>query len=296
MGIFVENPPIQSQPDIIFVTGMSGAGRSAALKIFEDLGYSAIDNLPLVMIEGLMNTMVSAQLPLPMVVGIDFHTTKRNISHFHELLTTITKKYTVRVIFLDCRDEVLLRRYAISRRRHPIGGQSVMASIHEERTYFRELLTFAHHIMDTSDVSVITLARIIKNIFALRSSPELQIRLLSFSYRHGLPQDADIVLDARFLVNPHYEAPLQYLTGQDPEVANFILKDENWPAVFTAMKEMLIPVIHGVNKSGRSYLTIAIGCTGGRHRSVFTAEKIAAYLKDFGAQVAIEHRELATGN
>ncbi len=284
-----------SQPDVIFVAGMSGAGRSTVLKIFEDLGYSAIDNLPLSLVEGLLCTVDVNQLPLPMVVGIEFHSLHLDVEKFKNIVHQSRQSLSIRVIFLQCRDEILLRRYTTSRRRHPLGGKSVISSIQEERERLNPLLTFSDHIIDTSETSIVMLGRIIKNIFSLRSSPELQIRVLSFSYRHGLPQDADIVMDARFLQNPYYEASLQYLTGRDQEVADFIVKDGNWEKVFFAMKEMLVPIVNGVRKSGRSYLTIAIGCTGGRHRSVFTAEQLASYLKGYGEKVAIEHRELALG-
>ena len=283
-----------SQPDLIFVTGMSGAGRSSALKVFEDLGYSAIDNLPLSLAEGLLTKMTADQLPLPMVVGLDFYSSTGMLANIPNLLKEFSKLYTVRLIFLECQNEILYRRYTITRRRHPFGNKTITSSIEQERMHLKELLDHANHIINTTEMSVVMLGRVIKNIFSLRTSPSLEIRFVSFSYRHGLPQDADMVLDARFLTNPHYEPLLQPLTGKDRAVGEFILKDENWQTVFSSMKEMLVKILNGVKKSGRSYLTIAVGCTGGRHRSVFMTQELGFYFKDSGENVTIDHRELGS--
>jgi UPF0042 nucleotide-binding protein len=280
------------QPDLIFVTGLSGAGRSSALKVFEDLGYAAIDNLPLPLVEGLLLNMGVDSLPLPMVVGVEFHTSQMGEEHFWDVVKQFQEFLNVRVIFLDCKDEELIRRYSITRRRHPLGGSTVKDAIQQERKNMQTLHEKADHIIDTSSMNILMFGRLVKNIFALRISPKLIVRLISFSYRHGLPQDADIVFDARFLSNPHYEDALQPLTGQDEPVGQFIQQDANWLPVFTSMRHMLGSVIEGMRHSGRSYITIAVGCTGGKHRSVFTAEQLAIYLKEKGEEVALEHREL----
>lgn len=288
----MNNQALLNLPDIIFVTGMSGAGRSSTLKIFENLGYNTIDNLPYFMLDELYKGIANETLHLPVVVGFNVRSFNDQNDQFSNLLAQFKLKYKVRVVFLDCQNDVLLKRYNISRHRHPYGEQNLLEGIGRERDHLKGIKETADHVIDTSYISVITLGRVLRNIFARAASPKLQIRLMSFSYRRGLPPEADMVLDARFLENPYYEDHLQKLTGQDPEVAAFINRDVSWNPVFGSMKQLLTPMLKGFKQSGRTYLTIAVGCTGGQHRSVYVVEQLGVYLKELEENVYIEHREL----
>lgn len=279
-------------PDLIFVTGMSGAGRSTALKVFEDLGYTIIDNLPQCLLVGLIDGLKKQRISLPLVLGMDVRAIGAEVESFLEIVDDLRGSYEVRLLYLGCQNDILMKRYNVSRHRHPYGVKSLAEGIQEERERLNPIKSAADHVIDTSVLSVVTLGRVLKNIFGRPTSPQLQIRIMSFSYRRGIPPEADMVLDARFLENPHYEEHLQPLTGRDDPVAKFLAHDKSWGSVFTSIKNMLMPTLTGFKNSGRSYLTIACGCTGGQHRSVFMAEQIALYLKDLGETVFIEHREI----
>ena len=279
-------------PDLIFVTGMSGAGRSTALKVFEDLGYTIIDNLPQCLLVGLIDGLKKQRISLPLILGMDVRAIGAEVESFLEIVDDLRGSYEVRLLYLGCQNDILMKRYNVSRHRHPYGVKSLAEGIQEERERLSPIKSAADHVIDTSVLSVVTLGRVLKNIFGRPTSPQLQIRIMSFSYRRGIPPEADMVLDARFLDNPHYEEHLQPLTGRDDPVAKFLAHDKSWGSVFTSIKNMLMPTLTGFKNSGRSYLTIACGCTGGQHRSVFMAEQIALYLKDLGETVFIEHREI----
>ncbi|MBX3457185.1 MAG: RNase adapter RapZ [Candidatus Paracaedibacteraceae bacterium] len=279
-------------PDLIFVTGMSGAGRSTALKVFEDLGYTIIDNLPQCLLVGLIDGLKNQRISLPLVLGMDVRAIGAEVESFLEIVDDLRGFYEVRLLYLGCQNDILMKRYNVSRHRHPYGVKSLAEGIQEERERLSPIKSAADHVIDTSVLSVVTLGRVLKNIFGRPTSPQLQIRIMSFSYRRGIPPEADMVLDARFLDNPHYEEHLQPLTGRDDPVAKFLTHDKSWSGVFSSIKNMLLPTLTGFKNSGRSYLTIACGCTGGQHRSVFMAEQIALYLKDLGETVFIEHREI----
>ena len=279
-------------PDFIFITGMSGAGRSTALKVFEDLGYTIIDNLPQYLFAYLHQGIQEENLELPLVVGVDVRTLGAQADSFLKTLDKLCQTYTVKLLYLDCSNDVLMKRYNVSRHRHPYGHKTLAEGIQEERERLAPIKAVANHVIDTSLLSVVTLGRVLKNIFTRPTSPQLQIRLISFSYRKGLPADADVVLDARFLENPHYEEHLQPLTGRDEPVAKFLQHDRSWASVFTSLKQTLGPTLQGFKESGRSYLTIACGCTGGQHRSVFMVEELKKYLQEIGENVMVEHREL----
>lgn len=278
-------------PDIIFITGLSGAGRSSTLKIFENLGYNIIDNLPCFMLSQLKEGLAAKKIETPLVVGFDVRSLQDEDDLLKSILQDFREKYKVRLLFLECHTDVLLKRYNVSRHRHPFEGRTVLQAIENERKSLEPIKEIADHVIDTSVISVVTLGRVLRNIFSRITSPDLQIRVMSFSYRRGLPPEADIVLDARFLENPHYEENLQRKTGQDADVIKYIIRDKSWRPVFESIKQMLTPTIAGFKNSGRSYLTIAIGCTGGQHRSVFMVEQLGAYLNSLGENTLIEHRE-----
>lgn len=280
------------QPKVIFITGMSGAGRSSALKIFEDIGYAIIDNLPHYMLKDFLDGIIADKVHLPVVVGFDIRAYRGDPFEILPIIQRFKTHLETRLIFLDCQDGVLLKRYSATRHRHPLSGESVPELIKSEREILAPLMQAADHLIDTSMISVITLGRIIKKVFTKNPVAGLEIFVTSFSYKRGLPAEADIVFDARFLDNPFYEENLKKLTGKDPEVGRFIAQDKEFLPVLESIKTMLMHALSGYKRSGRTYLTIAFGCTGGQHRSVYMAEMVGAYLRELAEMVNIEHRDV----
>lgn len=277
---------------IILVTGMSGAGRTSALHIFEDMGFEAVDNLPL----SLLGTMVggSGQTRL-LAIGVDIRTRDFAVEAFIDELQRLRKEAhcDVKTIFLDCEDDVLVQRYTETRRRHPLADdRPVPDGIKLERRLLERLRDSADLVIDTTDTTPWTLKRQLTERFAPEEAPGLGVFVTSFSYRRGVPREADLVFDVRFLRNPHYQGALRPLTGRDSRIADFVAGDPDFTAFFdglTAMLELLLPRFE---REGKSYLTIAIGCTGGRHRSVFVAERVADWLAERDWRAQVHHRDL----
>jgi UPF0042 nucleotide-binding protein len=277
---------------LLVVTGMSGAGRSTALKTFEDMGYEAVDNLPLSL---LPNLVVRPAAHLPLAVGVDVRTRDFAVPVLIEALDRLAREHALdlRIIFLDCDDDRLARRYTETRRRHPLALERPVADgIRLERERVRPLRDRADLVIDTSQLTPTDLKRILIGHFGIDAAPVFRTFVTSFSYRRGLPRDADIVLDVRFLTNPHYVPALQPLTGADPAVGDYIAADPDFQPFFDQFCALLGRLLPRYEREGKSYLTIAIGCTGGRHRSVYVAERIAAWLGQSGRVVSLAHRDL----
>jgi len=279
---------------IILVTGMSGAGRSTALKILEDLGYEAIDNLPLSLFSLLCEQLSSWNRQSSLAIGIDTRSYGFDFGQFWALLQALATRSSARIylLYLECDDEVLLRRFTETRRRHPIGTSSLPEAITQERHLMDPLKSRADFVIDTSHLSMPHFGQMMRQHFTLRESLSLLIRLISFSYRRGLPREADMVFDARFLSNPHYEKPFRTLTGKDKAVSEYLTQDTNWKAVYEALQAIILYSLKGFRLTGRNYLTIACGCTGGQHRSVFLIEHLSKWLQSEGERVMISHRDL----
>jgi len=277
---------------LLVVTGMSGAGRSTALKTLEDMGYEAVDNLPLSLLPGL----VGSQVPqTPLAVGVDVRTRDFAVPALVDALDRLVaeNQLELKMVFLDCDDELLVRRYTETRRRHPLAGERPVADgIRLERQRVWPLRGRADLSIDTSALTPADLRRILHGHFALDHAPEVAIFVTSFSYRHGLPRDADLVFDMRFLRNPHYDEILRPKTGLDPEVGAYIEADPDYARRFGELCQWLEQLLPRYESEGKSYLTIAIGCTGGRHRSVFVAERLAARFRSKGRKVDLAHRDL----
>jgi RNase adapter protein RapZ len=278
---------------VLLVTGMSGAGRSTALKTLEDLGYEAFDNLPLSLVPALIENE-AADAPA-IAVGADLRTRGFAIESMLETLDDVVGRTAreLQVIFIDCDDEQLERRYTETRRPHPLAGdRPVMDGIRLERRVVCALRDRADLVIDTSHLTAAELKRLLTGHFA-QETPGLRVFITSFAYRHGLPQDADLIFDVRFLDNPHYVPELRQLTGRDAAVAARIEQDPGFPAFFSGLLQLLQPLLPRYEKEGKTYLTIGIGCTGGRHRSVYVAERLAAELRAAGSRVELSHRDLA---
>lgn len=278
---------------VLLVTGMSGAGKTTALKALEDMGYEAVDNLPLSMLAALVQPGSGSGRPL--AIGVDIRTRDFGIASVTDEVERMIagEAADARLLFLECDDEVLRRRYTETRRRHPLAAdRPVMDGIRRERRLVSKLRDRADTVIDTTDLQLSDLQRVLKGHFGLDRGGDLAVFVTSFSFRRGLPREADLVLDVRFLTNPHYEAVLRPLTGRDPEVARFVGRDPDYAPFFEALKTMLKPLLPRYRLEGKSYLTIAVGCTGGRHRSVFVAEALTSWLREQGVDAAVSHRDL----
>jgi RNase adapter protein RapZ len=283
-------PPVQAH--VLLVTGMSGAGRSTALKTLEDMGYEAFDNLPLSLVPALVES-AAADAPA-IAVGADLRTRgfaiESMLGTLDEVINRTARK--LEVLFIDCDDERLERRYTETRRPHPLAGdRPVMDGIRLERRGVAALRDRADLVIDTSNLTTADLKRLLTGHFALETIG-LRVFVTSFAYRHGIPRDADLIFDVRFLDNPHYVAELRQLTGRDAAIAAFIEQDPGFGPFFSGLWQLLRPLLPRYEQEGKTYLTIGIGCTGGRHRSVYVAERLAAQLRAAGLPVELSHRDL----
>jgi UPF0042 nucleotide-binding protein len=274
---------------------MSGAGKSQALKIFEDFGFFCVDNMPIQVVLDFIDICLknSDDKHENIAMSIDSRAGE-SLTCFENLVTVLKKKnIECKIIFFNASDSALLKRYSETRRRHPL-GESLFEGIRLERKAVDEILRIADKIVDTTDINVIELKELISvfiGVYRYRDQ-YLSISVLSFGYKYGIPNDADIIYDVRFLANPNYVRELKFRTGKDDDVKDYIEKQEEFKAFFDIFSGLIIRTIPSYVKEGKSYLTIAIGCTGGKHRSVFTAIKLAEFLKNEKYKVKLNHRDI----
>ncbi len=284
---------------VVLVTGMSGAGRSTALKVLEDLGYEAVDNLPLSLLASLVRPRAALDaLARPLAIGVDIRSRDFGVEPFIDELDQMIARdeLAVRTLFLDCDDEVLQRRYSETRRRHPLAeDRPVPDGIKLERRLLQRLRARADALIDTSTKTSWDLKELVSERFSLVDRPALSINVTSFSYRQGLPREADLVFDARFLANPHYVEALRQLTGEDAGIGAYVETDPDFAKFLDGLTALLAVLLPRYEKEGKSYLTLAVGCTGGRHRSVYTARRLAEWLQNQGRRVHLHHRDMAGG-
>jgi UPF0042 nucleotide-binding protein len=274
---------------IVVVTGMAGAGRQSCLKALEDLGFEAVDNLPLELMARLLPGDPAAR---DLAIGVDTRT--RSFAP-QALLDLLGRAGGATLLFLDCDDDVLQRRFSETRRRHPLAtDRPVSDGIARERRLLVPLKAAADLVIDTSLLTVADLRRLLAERFAPRAGSAPALSIVSFAYRSGLPREADIVLDVRFLRNPHYVETLRPRTGQDGAVQAYVRADPDLGPFLDRLEALLVPLLPRYTAEGKSYLTIAVGCTGGRHRSVLVAEELAARLRAHGGAVHVVHRELGS--
>ncbi|MFZ5778585.1 MAG: RNase adapter RapZ [Pseudomonadota bacterium] len=280
----------------VVVTGLSGAGRVTALNALEDMGYVAVDNVPLPLLGDLMRSTAgsSGELAAPLAFGVDTRTFGFESHDLVRRMRDLRQRpdLAARLLFLDCDSETLQRRYTESRRPHPLApDRPLMDGIAEERSQIGWLRDSADVVIDTTALSPHQFKQLLAGHFALGRGLATRVAVMSFSYRRGLPREADLVFDARFLRNPHYEPTLRPLTGRDPAVAAFVAADDGYRPFMKALEALIGPLLPRFDAEGKSYLTIAIGCTGGRHRSVTVAEALAGWLRDAGRSVTLSHRD-----
>ena len=292
-GIPQHGMPAAAGARVVLVTGLSGAGRSTALKMLEDMGYEAVDNLPLSLLPRLVGG--SARREWPIAVGIDIRTRDFAVAGLLAEIDRLiaAEGIAAQLLFLDCDDEALARRYTETRRRHPLAGdRPVMDGIRLERDRVSPLRARADVVVDTSVLKPQELKRLLTGHFGLRDRASLAIFVTSFSFRQGLPREADLVFDVRFLDNPYYDPALRSLTGLDAPVQAHIAADPVFADFFDNLTRLISPLLPRYDREGKAYLTIAIGCTGGRHRSVYVAERIGAWLADHDQSVTVAHRDV----
>ena len=287
-----EQPFSQEKSRLILVTGLSGAGLSTTLKALEDLGYEAIDNLPLRFVEPLIDQ--GNLLARPMAVGIDTRTRGFSANELAAIYQRLSQRPDCQpqLLFIDSSEDILQRRFTETRRRHPLAiDRPVVDGIRHERSLLMSVRNIADLTIDTSDLTGHDLRRLIFGHFPIGLAA-LQVFVMSFSFRRGIPREADLVFDVRFLRNPHYDDSLRHMTGQDQPVQDYIAGDADFVDFEQNLQRLLSPLLPRYQNEGKSYLTIAIGCTGGRHRSVFLAERITAWLRQRDLRIRLVHREL----
>jgi len=277
---------------LVLVTGPSGAGRSTAIHALEDLGFEAIDNLPLRLVPLLLDGPAPTR---PLALGMDPRNREFSAEGLLELIDTLSGRADTQltVLYLDCRDDVLLRRFSETRRRHPLApAESPETGIRREQGLLAPLRDRADTLIDTSDMNVHQLREEIERWFAPDTGRALALTVHSFSYKRGLPRGIDMVFDCRFLSNPYWVPALRGLDGRDPAVAAHVAADPLFAPFFDRVLDLTRFLLPAYTQEGKAHLSIAFGCTGGQHRSVTLAETLAKALAEDGRQVSIRHREL----
>lgn len=284
---------IMAKKKFILVTGLSGSGKTLALRVLEDLNYYCVDNLPAVLLPEFAQVCSKKGIQQIAVV-IDI----RGGEFFHQLSSSLNlvkkQKFAFEVLYLESGDEVLVRRFSETRRKHPLTPSArVLNGIQEERELLFELRGMADKIIDTSSYSPHELREELLDLYGSpKNGKPLEISLLSFGYKYGIPLDADLVFDVRFLPNPYYEDRLQNLSGNDPEVREYVIKQTQTKKFLSLLLPFLNFAIPQYEKEGKQHLTIAVGCTGGRHRSIVLANEIVQFLSKKDYAVRVQHRDV----
>lgn len=293
-SVEAQMPELLPAPGFVIITGLSGAGRSEAARCLEDLGFFVVDNLPPALLGKMAELASRPGGPARVAIVVDV----RGGVFFEELEKALEELKTLhidaRILFLDASDDDLVMRYEATRRRHPLApAERVVEGIRKERHMMAPLRGDADLVIDTSGLTPHELRDRIREAFG-EAVPEggLQISVVSFGFKYGAPRDADMIVDVRFLPNPHWVESLRPLPGTDPVVRDYVRNREEYGAFLGRLTELLDVTVPGFVKEGKSYLTLAIGCTGGRHRSVVAAEELGVYFRDRGLPVVVVHRDV----
>lgn len=285
---------------LIIVSGLSGSGKSVALDALEDMGFYCIDNVPAALLGGMISQTIEARDALydNMAVGVDARNRTADLQSLPELLRSLKQKgVRCEILFLHSEDEILLKRYRETRRRHPLRAQemSLQDAISEERELLGPIIYSADLVIDTSHTSIHELRDTLRERVADRSKAELSIQIESFGFKHGVPYDADFVFDVRCLPNPYWVTELRPLNGRDPEIVEFLAQSEITERMINDITQFLLNRIPEYAEHNRNYLTAAVGCTGGQHRSVYVIEQIAARLAVSHSNILVRHNRLDLG-
>ncbi len=281
--------------EFVIITGVSGAGKSQAIKCLEDIGFFCIDNLPTTLIPTFVRLCTQSEHAIERVaLVIDVREGEFLASLFDILGMLRAEGHAVKIVFLDASNEVLVRRFSESRRPHPLAaGKSALVGIAAERQMLTRLRDEADLIIDTSTLTIHDLKRFLSQAFVMeRPTVKIAVSLVSFGYKHGLPFDADLVFDTRFLPSPHFIDDLRPLTGLDSQIGEFLMRASVTKPYLERLMDLLDFVTPLCEEEGRAYLTIALGCTGGRHRSVFLVEQLAGHLRECGYLINVRHRDI----
>ncbi len=279
---------------IVFVTGMSGAGKSTTLNVLEDLGYEAVDNLPV----SLLSRLVLSDVSNPVAIGIDVRARDFDSQKIMETVAHLRSfsSLSITTLFLECDDSELENRFRTTRRRHPLArDRQVKDGIDQERKLLVALKEASDLVIDSTGQTVVAFRQIVEEHFGLGTKQGIVVFVSSFSYAKGLPRDADLVFDVRFLKNPHYDEDLRPFSGQNQAVGDYISSDPDFESFLDNLKSLLDPLLSRYAEEGKRYLTVSFGCTGGRHRSVFVSKTIEEWIATKGWQTRILHRDLENG-
>ncbi len=284
-----------STVSFVIITGLSGAGKSFAIKCFEDIGYFCVDNLPTTLIPTFAELTARSTRDIRNVaLGIDVREGEY-LPHLLEALQELRRRnHRVEVLFLEAGEEALVRRYHESRRKHPLAGNgNILDGVRAERKALAQFREIADRIVDTSTLTVHQFKDLLIELYGTpKTRPGLATSLISFGYKHGIPYDADLVFDARFLPNPHFVDGLRTLDGRDPAVGEYIFRHDESRQFLTRLQELLTFLLPFYRREGKAYLTIAVGCTGGRHRSVALVEALRQFLESQSLPPTVVHRDL----
>jgi RNase adapter protein RapZ len=291
--------PVRSEPEarerlrLIIITGLSGAGKSWTIKCFEDMGYYCVDNLPTTLIPRFAELCAHSTRRIARIaLGVDI----REREYLHSVVEVLGELrgagHHTEVLFLEAAEEVLVRRYHETRRRHPVSSGTVLDAIHEERKLLANLRELADRVIDTSQITVHELRQRLVELYGEAAPPGLSVNLLSFGYKFGVPYEADLVFDCRFLPNPFFVEELKAQDGRTPAVRQFVVEQPEGRELIGRLRDLLAYLLPRYQKEGKAYLTIAIGCTGGRHRSVALVEELRGFVDDQGIPVQVTHRDI----
>ncbi len=281
------------QSRLVIITGMSGSGKASVLKAFEDLGYYCVDNLPVELIPRFAELVGGSEERRNAALVVDIREGER-LDKLPAIVREIRHKYHATLVYLEASDDVLLRRYSETRRPHPLGtADSVQQSLRNERRRLEPIRNMAEVVIDTSKFNVHELRAHIHEVFRPEAPKPstILVSTVSFGFKHGVPDDADLMFDVRFLPNPHFVPELRQFTGKDPKVAKYIRSFPQTQEFIERISDLLIYLLPHYIEEGKSYLTIAFGCTGGQHRSVMIAEEVSKRLAKAGFRVKVDHRD-----
>jgi len=291
----------QRRPDrILLVTGMSGAGKSTVLNTLEDMGWEVVDNLPFQLLDRLLATQAPAGISneRPLALGIDSRTRGFGAQAIIDRVKSMNeqRENNISVLFMDCSGAELERRYSETRRRHPLALDRPAADgIARERELVAPLRQWAAHVVDTTSSTTNDLKQEIRTRFSDWGNAGMSLAILSFGFSRGLPRNADLVFDMRFLQNPYWVEDLRHLTGRDALVSDYVRSDPAYAVAVSRIEELLLTLLPRYKAEGKAYVTIAFGCTGGRHRSVHVAERVAGHLANAGFAPTLSHRDVGDG-